>query len=394
MASQSAAGRSDGVAACEHAPVSSQPGRAALPPDPVWSPGRMLVSPYRRRAQDGVESLLEHEEGLSAARADVSRGRVVPADTAVVICAYTDERWNELVAAVRSIEAQPEPPGELVVVIDHNEELLQRARAEFGNASLQVVANGSNRGLGGARNTGVAVTSADVVIFLDDDAEATEGWLERICAAYADSDVLGVGGRIDAVWTDRRPTWFPAEFEWVVGCSYRGLPTEESPVRNLIGCNMSFRRLVFAELGGFSLGYGCDETEFCLRIGQRWPDARLVYAPDAVVRHHVSASRHAFRHFRERCYFEGGSKAVVTWLHPARVGLSSERAYTFKTLPHGVLDNVLDSVLRRRPGGIARATAIVAGLAFTTAGFVAGKASMQRTAVRRGYQPGEAQREH
>jgi hypothetical protein len=200
-----------------------------------------------------------------------------------------------------------------------------------------------------------------------------------------DTDVLGVGGRIDAVWAGGRPSWFPEEFDWVVGCSYRGLPTAASPVRNLIGCNMSFRRHVFDEIGVFKLGYGCDETEFCLRLGARWPDKRLVYEPEAVVAHRVSASRHEFRHFRERCYFEGGSKAVVTWLHPVRQGLSSERAYTLRTLPRGVVLNVMDAALRRRAGGLARAAAIVAGLGFTTAGYVAGKASIAPTAARRGY---------
>ena len=61
----------------------------------------------------------------------------------------------------------------------------------------------------------------------------------------------------------------PREFNWVVGCTHRGMPSTTAPVRNLIGCNMSFRREVFSRIGGFrdQIGRvgarpsGCDETE-------------------------------------------------------------------------------------------------------------------------------------
>ena len=51
---------------------------------------------------------------------------------AVVICAYTEERWDELVAAVASVRRAALAPSELVVVIDNNPALLERARAELG----------------------------------------------------------------------------------------------------------------------------------------------------------------------------------------------------------------------------------------------------------------------
>jgi len=38
----------------------------------------------------------------------------------------------------------------------------------------------------------------------------------------------------------RAPIWFPEELDWIVGCSYEGLPKRRTYVRNPIGCNMSF----------------------------------------------------------------------------------------------------------------------------------------------------------
>lgn len=49
----------------------------------------------------------------------------------VVICAYTLERWSQLSAAVSSALTQSIRPHEVLLVIDHNDELLQRARQEF-----------------------------------------------------------------------------------------------------------------------------------------------------------------------------------------------------------------------------------------------------------------------
>ena len=48
----------------------------------------------------------------------------------------------------------------------------------------------------------------------------------------------------------------PPEFDWVVGCSYVGLPVAAGPVRNLIGTDMSVRRHLMESVGGFREGFG------------------------------------------------------------------------------------------------------------------------------------------
>jgi hypothetical protein len=85
---------------------------------------------------------------------------------------------------------------------------------------------------------------------------------------------VGAGGRALVVWPDKRPGWWAPEFDWVVGCSYTGLPTTVAPVRNLIGAVMSLRGSLFDELGTFdtnlgplgALPLGCEETEFAIRV--------------------------------------------------------------------------------------------------------------------------------
>lgn len=305
------------------------------------------------------------------------------ADLAVVICAHDEDRWDDLQSAVASVECQTAPPAEIVVVVDHNARLLARARERF--PTLQVVENTGARGLGEARNSGIESSSAAVVAFLDDDAVASRDWVAQLARPYAAPNVAGTGGSIRARWEGGRPRWFPAEFDWVVGCSYRGLPEAVADVRNLMGCNMSFRREVLEALGRFRLGYGCDETELCIRLRQRWPSRRLVYVPSAEVSHRVPVERGRLAYFARRCFFEGGSKAVVSRLVGPGDGLSSEVRHTRHVLPEAMRRGVGDLALRGDVSGIARAAAILFGLVAAVVGYAAGHATARRAARRRGW---------
>jgi hypothetical protein len=189
----------------------------------------------------------------------------------VVICAYTSDRWDALTAAVESSLDQTFPPDEVVIVVDYNEELYRRAALELSGPQVLVLSNGSTKGLSGARNTGVAMSSGDIVVFLDDDAYAEKDWLEKLVEPMADPMVVGVGGWVLPHWETKAPPWLPETFYWVLGCSYVGLPETNSRLRNPIGANMAMRRRVFTQVGGFTSGIGrigqvplgCEETELC-----------------------------------------------------------------------------------------------------------------------------------
>ncbi|MFN8473394.1 MAG: glycosyltransferase family 2 protein [Anaerolineae bacterium] len=303
-------------------------------------------------------------------------------DISVVICAYSADRWDDLVAAVESLRSQTRQAAEIVVVIDHNPDLLERARAHL--AGVRVIENVQTQGLSGARNSGIAAAQGSIIAFLDDDAVADPQWLATLAAGYSDPNVLGVGGPVEPAWVTGRPRWFPAEFDWVVGCTFRGMPEEPSAVLKLIGCNMSFRREVFDVVDGFRSDLGrvgaiplaSEETEFSIRVCQRFPDKTLLYDPRARVYHRVPARRAEWRYFRSRCYGEGLSKARVAQLVGAGDGLSTERSYTMRTLPAGIAQGAIDTVRRGEMSGMARAGTIVAGLGFTVAGYLVGRLTL------------------
>jgi hypothetical protein len=306
----------------------------------------------------------------------------------VVICAYTLARWADLERAVESLGAQTRPPLETIVVIDNNRELETRARAELTGAL--VVANAHEPGLSGGRRTGTARARGEVIAFLDDDAIADRDWLEQLAAVYEDPLVLGAGGLIEPLWVAPPPAWFPAEFNWVVGCTYAGMPVRRGRVRNPIGANMSVRVGVLARAGAFdprlgrSPGAGpvhgtAEETEFCIRASQAHPGHYWIYEPRARVRHTVPPERASFAYFARRCVVEGTAKAQLALYAGADEGLRSEREYTRAVLPRAVARN-LRAGLRGEPGGFARAGAIVAGLAITAGAYVRTRARLRTAA--------------
>jgi GT2 family glycosyltransferase len=315
---------------------------------------------------------------MNNALSDVPAFTASPVNTlSVIVCAYAPDRWDALKAAIGSVQDQTHPVDEIVLVVDHHcQDLYEKAVNTF--SGVRVVPSRGRRSLSAARNTGVGVARGDIVAFLDDDAAADPGWAHRLLARYTDPRVVGVGGRIRPQWAGGRPAWFPPEFDWVVGCSYPGLPEETAPVRDLIGASMSFRRTELLAVGGFlgelgrvgSRSAGCEETELCLRIAARRPGAVLLYEPAAEVRHRVPAPRSSWSYFWSRCFGEGLSKALAAQHNGSGPVLATERLYLRSTIPRALARNLRRV---RHPGALPTLGALSTGVCATVAGYAAGQ---------------------
>ncbi len=290
----------------------------------------------------------------------------------VIVCAYTFDRWDELIACIESVAGQTRQPLEVILVVDGNDELKARAEATF--SGVRVVMNDEVRGLSGGRMTGSKLACGRYLAFLDDDAVASPSWLEGHHNAYADPNVLGVGGPTMPLWQTPRPAWFPEEFLWVVGCSYLGLPMDGNRIRNPIGANMSVRAEVADRVGSWAAALGrgsgaagtADETEFAIRAARAYDGGYWVFSEQAAVLHTVTPERARWAYFVSRCRLEAGGKALVATLVGIQDGLASERTYVMRTLPLGVLRGLSEAVRGDRDG-LRRAGAIVAGLGITAA---------------------------
>jgi glycosyltransferase involved in cell wall biosynthesis len=308
-------------------------------------------------------------------------------DVSVVVCTYTSKRLPLLIEAVDSLHRQTLPPGEILVIVDHNPTLAE----SLGDLLHGVVLlhNNHRRGLTGSRNTALDACRCRAVAFFDDDAVAEASWLASLVRHFADPSVMIVGGRCDSVWVTSRPRWFPREFDWVVGGTYLGMPETTSEVRNVFGNNIILRTDLARKAGGFreDMGkvgnqpVGSEETELCIRMSHRWPQAKIVYEPSAGIGHVVPEERARFRYYAARCFAEGLAKARMVSLVGSRDGLAMERRHALIQLPRSVAREVGLAVRHTDRGGLLRACSMVIGLAATAAGFALGSVWRWRSAA-------------
>jgi GT2 family glycosyltransferase len=293
--------------------------------------------------------------------------------TSVVIPCHRERGWDTLVGAVASVLAQLPAPVEVIVVVDHNPRLYDRARRHF--AGVTVLENQSERGASGTRNTGAWHTTTELIAFLDGDITAGPQWLARLLAPFDDPSVVGTGGAIAAAWAGSRPRWMPDELLWAVGASYTGMPTTTAPVRNVWSASMGVRRAAFAAVGGFREGFGKignrnrpEDTDLCLRMSA--DHGTWMYVPGAVVEHDVPAERSTFGFLLRRCYAEGRGKVQMARLLDRVSSLESERSYLIRTLPHALRRDLSGAVGARdgRSTHAARAGAVVAAVAAAAVG--------------------------
>ena len=238
-----------------------------------------------------------------------------------------------------------------------------------------IVANKYEGRLGSARNTAVELANGEVIAFLDDDAAASADWLEKLIAPYEDGRVGAVGGAPYPVFETGRPRWFPHEFDWVFGCAYRGLPSTRAPLAHLIGANMSARRSVLQEIGGFHSD-NHDDMDMCHRIA--FARHQVVYEPLATVHHFVPATRTTWHYFWRRCYLvnQGKVEAFANMQEAAHLG--AELSFVGRTLTAGILIE-MRQMLRGDVYGLVRIAAMIAGIGLAGLGHLSGRRHLRQS---------------
>jgi O-antigen/teichoic acid export membrane protein/glycosyltransferase involved in cell wall biosynthesis len=334
---------------------------------------KILGSQHLREAGDNVRM----DSPILGDRSDVP---LLGAD--VVICTYSLARWNLLAHSVESALAQLVAPEQLIIVVDHNEELLERCRREWAGGrpdspvGIVVVANQFAGRLGSARNTALLYARADIVAFLDDDAEAATDWLERLLAVYANHPgTVALGGAPRPNYGAPRPSWFPPDCDWVFGCHYRLLPDRLAPVRHLIGASMSVRRDAILAVGGFHAD-DHDDMDLSHRIAHTYGPAAVCYEPRAEVRHYVAPERLTWSYFWRRCFYVNRSK-VGAFADMGEAGnIGAELRFGVRVVVG--LGPALVAPLGGRPERLLQALVAVIGVVLAGCGYVAGRAQLAR----------------
>jgi GT2 family glycosyltransferase len=297
----------------------------------------------------------------------------------VVVCTYTDQRWDLLTRAIGSVQRQSVTPRSILLCIDHNDELYERCLRHWGDApgapAVQVFPNRYPGRLGSARNTAVERVTAEVVAFLDDDAEADPTWLERLLRVYAeDEQAVAVGGAPLPRQEVPRPGWFPHEFDWVFGCHYAGLPDVRQPVRHLIGASMSARTDAVRSFGGFHSDKH-DDMDLSHRVAAAHGAAAVVYEPKAVIHHFVHPERLTWNYFWRRCYAINRGK-VRAFSDMGEAG-NIRAELEFAGRMAGTVVHRLRRGLRGDTDAVRQAAAIVGGLTAAAVGHLRGRLDLR-----------------
>ena len=181
------------------------------------------------------------------------RGSSVPKTVSVSVCVCTRNRADLLGGTIESILACTVPQGksvELIVVDNGSTDQTQEVLSRFADPRFPFrTFVETEPGLSRARNRGLQESTADIVIFTDDDVLVPVDWIEGMSSMFDDPSVNAVQGRIrlheDHVrqWMEPLHRIFLSEFD---------MPEAVS----LTGANMAMRRSCIVACGGFDVDFG------------------------------------------------------------------------------------------------------------------------------------------
>jgi GT2 family glycosyltransferase len=142
------------------------------------------------------------------------------------------------------------------------------------------------RGLPAARNAGLEVATGEIVVFLDDDVLCEPGLLAAHVAAYRDQRVGAVVGRnisSGLEYLKPEPAVVGHISPWA-SLTLNFYAQTERNVDTVRGCNMSFRRALLEEIGGFDERYignaTMEECDISARIRRKGYLIRFVPAAE------------------------------------------------------------------------------------------------------------------
>lgn len=222
-------------------------------------------------------------------------------DSQAVTVALVTYNSSATIAACLDSLAATMRPGDRIVVVDNGsrDDTADLVRGYLPSLPLQLIQNQSNVGYTAAGNQGIRAADTPFVVLLNPDTVVTQGWLQRLLAAFTDKQVAAVGpvsnfaaGRqsVACHWQGELPRSIAPEQAAAELYRMRHGQTEEAAL--LIGFCLMLRRsaLEHAGLMDERLFLGNDDLELSWRL--RLYGYRLQIATDCFVYH---KGQHSFR---------------------------------------------------------------------------------------------------
>lgn len=213
----------------------------------------------------------------------------------VIICTYS--RAQHLKNGLEILEKQTlsQDKFEVIVVDNNSTDNTQEVCQDFEkNTSLNYTYYlEKKQGLSSARNRGLALAKGSIISFIDDDAIATEHFLEELHLFYDNyPNINCAGGKVEPVYEiGKEPEWLSKYLWGLVVKVDMGEEIIQYDKKYPAGCNMSFRKEIFDNYGGFNedLTYRGDEKFFFHKLKEN--NEPFYYVPKAKVFHFIEEKR-------------------------------------------------------------------------------------------------------
>jgi cellulose synthase/poly-beta-1,6-N-acetylglucosamine synthase-like glycosyltransferase/peptidoglycan/xylan/chitin deacetylase (PgdA/CDA1 family) len=194
----------------------------------------------------------------------------------IVVPAYNEAVGIE--RAVRSLAASDYQEFEIVVVDDGSTDATAQIVAGLGLENVRLVRQ-DNAGKAAALNTGVELSSPDVVVMVDGDTLFEPGTLRKLVAPFAGADVAAVSGNTK-VGNRQGLLGRWQHIEYVIGFNLdRRMYEVLQCTPTVPGAVGAFRRAALEEVGGVPGDTLAEDTDLTLAIGRT--GRRVLYAEDA-----------------------------------------------------------------------------------------------------------------
>lgn len=251
----------------------------------------------------------------------------VPAIT-IAICTYNRQKF--IGACLQCLAAQNVAPTDWEVIIvdnastDDTANIVQHFISAHPALPFRYVYE-AQKGLSYARNRSIIEAAADIITFIDDDAEAVPHFVQSIIDfMQANPTAAGAGGRVLPKYSESaEPIWMNKYLNGFIGrVDHGGSPRVfEGKMKYPIGCNMTYRKSLLLQAGGFNnqLTFRGDDKHIFFAVTKLNP--AVFYLHDALVYHNIDAHRLTFDYFkklflktgneeRKRVTMEHGSAAI------------------------------------------------------------------------------------
>ncbi|MGD1896158.1 MAG: glycosyltransferase family 2 protein [Phormidesmis sp.] len=235
-----------------------------------------------------------------------------------IICTHNREQY--LGAAIDSLLTQTMDRYEIIVVDNASTDgTAAIAKSRTHDSKVRYV-HEATLGLSVARNRGAEEAKGEILAYLDDDAEASPGWLAALLRVFDENEKIAIaGGKVTLIWPPNAqpPRWLSDDLASGLGAYDLGdkLTYIQQPSLTPRGLNYAVRKSFLNAVGGFDTHLGrvgknllSNEeqqlTRLALERGQQ-----VAYVPDALAAHNVSPARMKPGWFLSRSWWQGISES-------------------------------------------------------------------------------------